>query len=139
RISGDRAGELHVRRAGDVVHADVEGAAAAGRVTYDGRSTNVHLNGRTWSFAPAASPAVDAPSGGNAGAVEGRVTAPMPGKVVKVAVRDGDAVGERELLVVLEAMKMEHRIEASVPATVKRVLVREGQIVAGGTPLVELE
>ncbi len=62
----------------------------------------------------------------------------MPGKVVKVAVREGDAVEEHGLLVVLEAMKMEHRIEASVAATVKAVLVREGQIVPGGAPLVDL-
>ena len=62
----------------------------------------------------------------------------MPGRIVKVAVRDGDAVEEHALLIVLEAMKMEHRIEASAAATVKAVLVKEGQIVAGGTPLVEL-
>jgi biotin carboxyl carrier protein len=62
----------------------------------------------------------------------------MPGKIVKVAVRDGDAVGERELLVVLEAMKMEHRIEATADAVVESVLVKEGQIVAAGTPLVTL-
>jgi biotin carboxyl carrier protein len=62
----------------------------------------------------------------------------MPGRIVKVAIRDGDRVEEHALLVVLEAMKMEHRIEAPAVATVKAVLVREGQIVAGGTPLVEL-
>ncbi len=62
----------------------------------------------------------------------------MPGKIVKVAVREGESVDERELLIVLEAMKMEHRIEASTDATVRSVLVKEGQIVAAGTPLVEL-
>jgi biotin carboxyl carrier protein len=62
----------------------------------------------------------------------------MPGKIVKVAVREGDEVEEHALLVVLEAMKMEHRIEATVGATVKSVLVNEGQIVTSGTPLVEL-
>jgi biotin carboxyl carrier protein len=62
----------------------------------------------------------------------------MPGKIIKVAVRDGDEVEEHALLAVLEAMKMEHRIEASAAATVKAVLVEEGQIVTAGTPLVEL-
>ncbi len=62
----------------------------------------------------------------------------MPGKIVKVAVREGDEVEEHALLVVLEAMKMEHRIEATAGATVKSVLVKEGQIVTSGTPLVEL-
>ncbi|MBV8116462.1 MAG: acetyl-CoA carboxylase biotin carboxyl carrier protein subunit, partial [Candidatus Eremiobacteraeota bacterium] len=64
--------------------------------------------------------------------------APMPGKIVKIAVREGEKVAERELLLVLEAMKMEHRIEASSGAQVKAVLVKEGEIVAGGAPLVEL-
>ena len=55
----------------------------------------------------------------------------MPGKIVKVAVREGEAVEERALLIVLEAMKMEHRIEASADAHGESsVLVKEGQIVA---------
>jgi biotin carboxyl carrier protein len=62
----------------------------------------------------------------------------MPGKIVKVAVADGEEVAPRALLIVLEAMKMEHRIETSEAAIVKRVLVREGQIVASGASLVEL-
>jgi biotin carboxyl carrier protein len=66
------------------------------------------------------------------------VVAPMPGKIVKVAVSDGERVEEHALLVVLEAMKMEHRIAASAGATVKSVLVKEGQIVTAGAPLVEL-
>ncbi|HEX3456486.1 MAG TPA: acetyl-CoA carboxylase biotin carboxyl carrier protein subunit, partial [Candidatus Baltobacteraceae bacterium] len=72
------------------------------------------------------------------GATAAHVTAPMPGKIIKVAVGDGDEVEEHALLAVLEAMKMEHRIEASAAATVKAVLVEEGQIVTAGAPLVEL-
>ena len=89
-----------------------------------------------FSFAPPPSANATASASGTAG--NGRVTAPMPGKIVKVAVAEGDQVGARALLIVLEAMKMEHRIEASEAATVKSVLVREGQIVASGAPLVEL-
>jgi 3-methylcrotonyl-CoA carboxylase alpha subunit len=73
-----------------------------------------------------------------AGAGDGRVTAPMPGKIVKIAVAQGDSVEEHALLLVLEAMKMEHRIEASFAGVVGAVLVKEGQLVAGNAPLVEL-
>jgi 3-methylcrotonyl-CoA carboxylase alpha subunit len=73
-----------------------------------------------------------------AGAGDGRVTAPMPGKIVKIAVKGGDAVEEHALLLVLEAMKMEHRIEASFAGVVGNVLVKEGELVTGGAPLVEL-
>ena len=62
----------------------------------------------------------------------------MPGKIVKIAVSQGDAVADRALLIVLEAMKMEHRIEAPGAATVGTILVREGDIVSSGTALVEL-
>jgi 3-methylcrotonyl-CoA carboxylase alpha subunit len=137
-ISGDRSGKLRAWRVGDVVHADFEGVESSGRVTYDRGTATVHLDGRAWSFAPAAASVVDAVSPSHAGGSEGRVTAPMPGKIVKVAVTQGDVVDEHALLVVLEAMKMEHRIEAPSAATVKEVLVKEGQIVAAATPLVEL-
>ena len=63
----------------------------------------------------------------------------MPGKIVKVPVRAGDSVSERDLLVVLEAMKMEHRIEAPRDGVVKSVAVAPGALVTGGTTLVELE
>jgi biotin carboxyl carrier protein len=73
-----------------------------------------------------------------AGVGDGRVTAPMPGKIVKIAVAPGATVEEHALLIVLEAMKMEHRIEASFAGTVGAVAVKEGQIVPAGAPLVEL-
>jgi 3-methylcrotonyl-CoA carboxylase alpha subunit len=138
RISGERSGELGARRKGDVVTAEFGDTAIAGAVTYDHRRINVHLGGRTWSFQFAPPPSADAVAGSH-GAVGGaHVTAPMPGRIVKIAIRNGDRVEEHALLIVLEAMKMEHRIEAPAEATVKAVHVKEGQIVSAGTPLVEL-
>jgi 3-methylcrotonyl-CoA carboxylase alpha subunit len=75
---------------------------------------------------------------GHAGA-NGRIVSPMPGKIVKIAVRDGDTVNAHDLLIVLEAMKMEHRIEASGSGTVGAVHVREGEIVPAETLLLELQ
>ncbi len=138
RLSGDHRGTLHAQRRGKNVHARLDDRAVAGAVTYDGGTFNVHLDGRTWPFAFAAPPSTDAPSGAHGAVESGSVTAPMPGRIVKVAVRDGEKVEEHALLIVLEAMKMEHRIEAPAAGTVKSVLVKEGQIVAGGTPLAEL-
>jgi 3-methylcrotonyl-CoA carboxylase alpha subunit len=138
RIAGDRNGELHVQRQGAIVRARFDGTSIHGAVTRQGSDFSVHLDGRTWSFRIAPPPASDAAAGAQATASDANVTAPMPGRIVKIAVRDGDAVEEHDLLVVLEAMKMEHRIEAPGAAAVKSVLVKEGQIVAGGTPLVEL-
>jgi biotin carboxyl carrier protein len=60
----------------------------------------------------------------------------MPGKIVSVNVRTGETVAARTLLVVLEAMKMEHRIEAPLAGTINDVRVAQGDLVTGGATLV---
>jgi biotin carboxyl carrier protein len=73
--------------------------------------------------------------------VEGRQTllSPMPGKVVRVLKRPGEAVGEGEGVVVIEAMKMENEIKSPKDGTVVEVLVREGQAVEGNARLAAVE
>ena len=71
-------------------------------------------------------------------ATDGSVIAPMPGKIVSVAVREGEEVDERALLLVLEAMKMEHRIEAPLAGTVREIRVAPGALVAAGERLVTI-
>jgi biotin carboxyl carrier protein len=68
-----------------------------------------------------------------------RVTAPMPGKVVRVLVKPGDAVETRQGLVVVEAMKMENELRAAATGRVRDVFVKEGQSVDAGTALVVVE
>jgi acetyl/propionyl-CoA carboxylase alpha subunit len=67
------------------------------------------------------------------------LTAPMPGTVIRVVVAEGERVGARQPLVVLEAMKMETPVVAPYEAVVRAIHVAEGDRVAGGTVLVELE
>jgi 3-methylcrotonyl-CoA carboxylase alpha subunit len=111
----------------------------AGEASVDPRGVAVRMEGRTRRFAFAAPPDVGRAARAVAGAGSDAITAPMPGKILKVEVEPGDAVAARDLLVVLEAMKMEHRIEALRDGIVKSVAVRPGAVVAGGAPLVELE
>jgi biotin carboxyl carrier protein len=77
--------------------------------------------------------------GGGSGAGPQQVTAPMPGKVVKVLVAPGDAVEPRQGLVVIEAMKMENELRASRAGRVKTVRVAQGQSVEAGALLVIVE
>lgn len=65
-----------------------------------------------------------------------RVAAPMPGRIVKVLVRPGDAVEARQPLVVVEAMKMENELRAPKAGTVTEVRVTEGSLVEARTVLV---
>ena len=68
----------------------------------------------------------------------GGLTAPMPGRVVKLAITAGDQVHANQPLVVLEAMKMEHVVEAPHAGVVREVCVAVGQQVATGALLLEL-
>jgi acetyl/propionyl-CoA carboxylase alpha subunit len=89
---------------------------------------------------PAAAPDIDSAAHEHAAAGgESRVTAPMPGTVLRVEVAVGDRVKARRPLLVLEAMKMETPLTAPFDAIVKAVHVEEGDRVAGGALLVELE
>lgn len=72
------------------------------------------------------------------GLVTPEITAPMPGKVVKLPVREGQQVGTGEVLVVLEAMKMETALHAESPAVVKQIQASVGQMVDHGTVLLVL-
>ena len=96
--------------------------------------------------APAAAPAAAAapvaaaaPAAPAAPAITGAgeaFNAPMPGTILKVNVKVGDAVQEGQTLVVLEAMKMENDIMAPKAGTVTQVLATKGGSVDTGAPLV---
>jgi biotin carboxyl carrier protein len=64
-----------------------------------------------------------------------KVTAPMPGKVVRILVSEGATVEAEQGLMVVEAMKMQNEIRALAGGKVERIFVREGQAVAAGEPL----
>lgn len=107
-----------------------QGANGAVDVHIDGRRIGVHrLDGRPRRRG----------AGAAAGSGAQRVTAPMPGKVVRVPVAPGDAVTARQVLVVVEAMKMENELRAARDGTVSGVFVREGQSVEAGAALVTVE
>ncbi|WP_342720877.1 acetyl/propionyl/methylcrotonyl-CoA carboxylase subunit alpha [Acidovorax sp. FHTAMBA] len=75
---------------------------------------------------------------GEAAAEGGRLTAPMPGKVVSFAVKAGDAVTKGQALAVMEAMKMEHTIAAPADGVVQELLYAPGDQVTEGAELLKL-
>lgn len=91
--------------------------------------------------APAAAPApVAAPSAAPAASLAAGepVKAPMPGVVLKVQVQQGQAVKAGQVLVILEAMKMENEIVAPKNGTVAQIVAAKGASVESGAPLVIL-
>ncbi|MET0208901.1 MAG: biotin/lipoyl-containing protein, partial [Burkholderiaceae bacterium] len=75
---------------------------------------------------------------GDAQAEGGRLTAPMPGKVVSFSVKAGDKVAKGQPLAVMEAMKMEHTIAAPADGTVEELLYAPGDQVAEGAELLKI-
>jgi biotin carboxyl carrier protein len=68
-----------------------------------------------------------------------RLVAPMPGKIVRVLVKAGDAVTARQAIVVVEAMKMENELRASRDGTVAEIHVHEGMSVEAGALLLVIQ
>ena len=68
-----------------------------------------------------------------------RITAPMPGKIVRVLVKAGDPVRARQAVVVVEAMKMENELRADRDGTVAEIHAREGMSVEAGALLVVIQ
>jgi pyruvate carboxylase subunit B len=111
--------------------ADADGAREF-TVEVDGEAYHVRVRGG----AGTATPAAIAPARPISG--DGLVQAPMQGMVVKVKVVPGDAVKLGDVVVVLEAMKMQNDIAASTSGTVRDVYVKEGAIVAANDPLLTI-
>jgi biotin carboxyl carrier protein len=122
---------------------DGSGAPASVRAVvaaHAGGQLDVHINGRSVAAAVRNGGGARRRPGapGGAGGAQ-RITAPMPGKVVRVLVSSGDTVTARQGLVVVEAMKMENELRAARDGRVVSVEVTEGQSVDAGAVLAVVE
>jgi 3-methylcrotonyl-CoA carboxylase alpha subunit len=135
RIAGlDSIAEIGATRgSGTTISADLGATMANGHVVMADGAVDVRMAGQSFRLATRA-PQRDAV----AGAGDGRINAPMPGRVLAVDVIAGQSVAAGDRLLVLEAMKMEHRITARAAGTVQAVHVATGDQVADGMLLVEI-
>jgi 3-methylcrotonyl-CoA carboxylase alpha subunit len=99
----------------------------------------VEWAGRAFRLQRTPALSVDEAAGERAtGGGAGRLTAPMPGRVVKITVQAGERVAQNQPLVVLEAMKMEHVVEAPHAGVVSELCVQVGEQVVSGAHLLVL-
>ena len=88
------------------------------------------------ALAPAPAPASKPVASGAAGSI--KVTAPMPGTILKLNVKVGDTIKANDLVCILEAMKMENEIFASEGGTVKSIEAAQGSSVNSGDVIITL-
>jgi len=118
-----------------VLDVRIDGVRRAATVVAERERRVVFLDGRSWPLTLADPYAIgDTEEGG-----EGRLVAPMPAKVIRVAVAPGDRVARGDVLLVLEAMKMEHSMTAPADGVVATLAVAEGDLVEEGAVLAVLE
>jgi 3-methylcrotonyl-CoA carboxylase alpha subunit len=131
---GDTAGLLVFSAAGRAIELQFGGQR---------KTANVYLNGDVAHVFTAQGAtqiiAIDLLAhAGDTHAEAGRLTAPMPGKVVSFAVKAGDTVAQGQALAVMEAMKMEHTIAAPHDGMVAELLYAPGDQVTEGAELIRL-
>ncbi len=111
-----------------------EGRSRIVRIARGHARSFLHIDGHTLAYtvAPAG------PGPGPRRPAENALTAPMPGAVTQVLVKEGDEVSRGQPLAIVEAMKMEHIIRAPRSGSVRAVRVRPGEQVEGGAVVVEI-
>ena len=70
---------------------------------------------------------------------DNKISSPMPGKVVKIMVKEGDEVSAGDTVIVIEAMKMQSNYKVNCDCTIKNILVNEGDTVNGDQTLITLD
>lgn len=70
---------------------------------------------------------------------DGKVGAPMPGKILKIFVEEGIEVKKNQQLFIIEAMKMENEVRSPVDGKIKKIYFKEEELVSVGEPIIEIE
>ncbi len=138
-----RVGEGDAAVAGPLAFAPLAGGAIDLQFAGQRTCATVYAQGETdHVFTPQGATRIEAidllAHAGDAQGEGGRLTAPMPGKVVSFAVQAGDTVAKGQPLAVMEAMKMEHTIAAPADGVVQELLYAPGDQVAEGAELLKL-
>ena len=120
-----------ILRTGEDLRLEIDGRKHKAVATKVGDVWWIHIMGHTLQFEVLEAGASSADD-------EGGLTAPMPGKILEVHVSEGQSVKSGDVLMVMEAMKMEHKIVASNDGIVESIHFKEGDQVPQGAELLSL-
>lgn len=128
---------LEVKDMGDTRKVIVNGEEFEVELEQDGENWTATVAGETFEIkVPDAGPAPkQRRASGGKSKKSGKVSANIPGKVVTVEVSVGDVVEEGQVVMILEAMKMQNEIQAPVAGTITEIHCEEGQSIEANVPL----
>ncbi|CAA9412605.1 MAG: Methylcrotonyl-CoA carboxylase biotin-containing subunit [uncultured Rubrobacteraceae bacterium] len=136
RLDGETSLVEVARAENGHLRAIIDGGPFSACVFTEGDSVTVLSGGEQHRLVRPSPPGIEGAASGTGAA---GLTSPMPGTVARVLVAEGDGVEEGQLLLVLEAMKMEQPFTAPHAGRVRSLPFGEGSLVPGGALLVELE
>jgi biotin carboxyl carrier protein len=139
RLDGNERGGSAIEVMPRVWSVLLDGRSFEARVIEDNGAVVVEIKGERYRVAIEDPRRHHKRVSGTGGEGRAAVTAPMPGKVVRVLAAEGDAVAAGQGLVVIEAMKMQNELKSPRDGRVIRVSAREGETVAAGAVLAEVE
>ncbi len=121
----------------------IEGESHLARIVRDGEKRFVVIRGYQFTIQEPRRAEKEAPGAPAKGEDRGPggnllITAPMPGKVIKINVAEGEEIRRNQTLAIVEAMKMENEIKSSIEGFVKKIYVAAGELVDSSKPLIEI-
>ena len=137
-VVGDVAGVLTFAQAISGIHVEFAGQRMSANVYQNNDVAHIFSAQAATQIIAIDLLGISSKLAGGSQAEGGRLTAPMPGKVVSFAVKAGDKVSKGQALAVMEAMKMEHTIAAPLDGVVEELLYAPGDQVAEGAELLKL-
>lgn len=152
KISLEKKGDIFVVRDGErTLEADIHHISPnAVNILIEGRSFQVYFAGdeeKRYLSLGGQQFIVQEPAESDEGYEEGElkpredklvITAPMPGKVIKINVTEKEEIRRNQTLAIVEAMKMENELKSSIDGYVKKIFVSTGELVDSERPLIEL-
>ncbi len=136
-VNGERV-ELGIIRDGDDVFLERDGVfIPVFFVRDDNNNLYLHIGGE--AFTVHQKTIEEQAEGGNQGASSGDIEPPMPGKILKILVKDGEKVEENQVLILMESMKLQVELKSPFDGVVKELRVKEGDTVNAGEIVIKIE
>ena len=133
-LLGDNMKKRKVKVDGEEYEVELEKQEGVWNVTIEGKSFSIEIEGGSVGYSAGSKREKK-----GRGKKSGTISSTIPGKIVSIAVAEGDKVAEGDVVMILEAMKMQNEIQAPLSGTVTAVNCKPGDSIEANSPLVIIQ